>query len=655
MKFVELFALQRERKKILETLQQMSVMDIQTAACDEETSLCPQGFETQAKQKEIASFERSMAVAKQSLEILEEIASTKKSMLDSLSGRREIKISDFSDAANRSLEIIKHSYEITNKEKRLSQLKAQKVQINSTLAQLEPWKNLDVPLSFSGTTKTAAFVGSLPYEYGYEQLEELLKDKISFDFSFELIGNAKSMSCIFIVCMKENQKALTKALRELGFSRPPLISHKTPKDKCKELIKRLEDYQNQEQECINFIIEYAKYKDDIEACYDYYKTRAEKYRAIEMLAQSKNTFMIRGYVPENCIEAFCKILEERFCVSITVNDANEDLQPVLLKNNSFVEPVENLTTMYSLPSKRDIDPSAIMSIFYYVFFGMMLSDAGYGLLMILGSMFLIKKYKPEPRMKKNLKLFIYCGISTVFWGLMFGSFFGDSIATLSELFTGTKIIQKPLLFDPMQEATNLLILSLAFGLIQMICGLSVSFYMLWREKKKADAICDVGLWITALLGIACVAVGMVVPVMMMPGAIVAIVSAAGILFTAGRKKKGPMKVLAGLKELYGSTNYVSDFMSYSRLMALGLTTGAMGSVFNMLSAMMGSGLLAIVPLIIIFVVGHGVNFALNALGAYVHTIRLQYVELFSKFYEGGGREYKPFSIEGKFTRISKKK
>ncbi|MDO4731819.1 MAG: V-type ATPase 116kDa subunit family protein, partial [Clostridia bacterium] len=384
-------------------------------------------------------------------------------------------------------------------------------------------------------------------------------------------------------------------------------------------------------------------------------TRAEKYRAIEMLAQSKNTFMIRGYVPENCIEAFCKILEERFCVSITVNDANEDLQPVLLKNNSFVEPVENLTTMYSLPSKRDIDPSAIMSIFYYVFFGMMLSDAGYGLLMILGSMFLIKKYKPEPRMKKNLKLFIYCGISTVFWGLMFGSFFGDSIATLSELFTGTKIIQKPLLFDPMQEATNLLILSLAFGLIQMICGLSVSFYMLWREKKKADAICDVGLWITALLGIACVAVGMVVPVMMMPGAIVAIASAAGILFTAGRKKKGPMKVLAGLKELYGSTNYVSDFMSYSRLMALGLTTGAMGSVFNMLSAMMGSGLLAIVPLIIIFVVGHGVNFALNALGAYVHTIRLQYVELFSKFYEGGGREYKPFSIEGKFTRISKKK
>ena len=309
--------------------------------------------------------------------------------------------------------------------------------------------------------------------------------------------------------------------------------------------------------------------------------------------------------------------------------------------------------MYSLPGPNDIDPTFVTGFFYYLFFGMMFSDAGYGLLMVIATTLVLKKFRLSASMRQNMRLFRYCGISTVLWGLVFGSFFGDSIAVISENFFGHRVAL-PALIDPMNgDAVTLLILSIALGFAEVIAGLCAKFVTCLKNGDKKGAFFDAGLWITCLVGIAVMAVGFVaLPVLKTVGIAVTLVSVAGLILTQGRDKKNPVaRIFSGIVSLYDVTGYVSDLLSFSRLMALGLTTSAMGAVFNMLSSMSGRSLGGIVMLVIIFPVGHAINFGLNVLGAYVHTLRLQYVELFSKFYEGGGREFKAFSFKSKYTDL----
>ena len=202
------------------------------------------------------------------------------------------------------------------------------------------------------------------------------------------------------------------------------------------------------------------------------------------------------------------------------------------------------------------------------------------------------------------------------------------------------------------DAVKLLILSLIIGFVQIIAGLIAKFVTCIKNGDRAGAFFDAGLWITTLLGIAVLAAGMfLAPPLKTVGAVIAIASAAGLVLTQGRDKKGVMRIVSGLASLYDITGYMSDLLSFSRLMALGLTTAAMGAVFNLLGSMLGGGFFGAVMMIVMVVLGHGLCFALNALGAYVHTLRLQYVELFSKFYDGGGRQFKPFSLKNKYVGI----
>ena len=182
------------------------------------------------------------------------------------------------------------------------------------------------------------------------------------------------------------------------------------------------------------------------------------------------------------------------------------------------------------------------------------------------------------------------------------------------------------------------------------------FYITAKDDGILDAILDTGVWITTLLGVAVFAAGMLLtPVLKTIGGIIAVVSVLGIVIFGGRKKKGIMKLFGGIASLYDITSYVSDLLSFSRLMALGLTTAAMSMVFNKLGVMVSAGIAGKIFMVVILLVGHAINFGLNALGAYVHTLRLQYVELFSKFYDGGGREYKPFAHKSKYTRFKEEK
>ena len=314
--------------------------------------------------------------------------------------------------------------------------------------------------------------------------------------------------------------------------------------------------------------------------------------------------------------------------------------------------------MYASPSHDDIDPTPILAFFFYFFFGMMFSDAGYGLLMAIAIGIIIKKFKPDEKMKENLKLFQYCGISTFLWGLVFGSFFGDAPATLYNYFSGASITMADIIpwptLDPQKDALTVMAISIGFGLIHILVGMGCKFYVCLKKKDYGGAFFDTGLWMMLLVGIAVLAIGAFSSqIVLYVGAGIAIACAIGLVL---RNKKGFFgKMIGGLASLYDITGYISDLLSYSRLLALGLTTGVMAQVFNMLSSMFGKSVFGCICMIIIMVAGHAINIGLNALGSYVHTMRLQYVEMFSKFYEGGGKEFEPFSLNSKYIKIQEDK
>lgn len=653
-RLVSIYAPIYEREAVLERLQEMSVIDIDTAASDDVTAKAPDGFEIIDNVKIIEEYERNAQLAEEALKILNSRFPEKKGLSGIFSGPRSVAKNDFYLSEENKAEIISESSDITACERRISEEKAEIVRLNTAREQLLPWRTLDLPLSFAGTAKTAAFIGTVAGEYTLETLyEKLALEAPDLIMHAEIINTIKGLTYIFACCptgQKENAEAV---LRVLSFARPLQLTEKPPEEEIRSIEEKTKEYEKHITEFTERIRVLADKRHDIELLYDYSVTKAENCRILGETSESKHTALIKGYIAERDIPYLEKSLKKRFTVVIESTEADDELAPVKLKNGPFSAPAESLVKMYSLPSAQDIDPTPLTGFFYYLFFGMMFSDAGYGLLMIIATTFVLKKFKPSPSMRSSMKLFQYCGISTLLWGLVYGSFFGDSIAVISEAFFG-KRVALPALIDPINgDAVTMLILSIALGFAEIIAGLCAKFVTYLKNGDKAGAFFDAGLWITALIGIALAAAGFALYAPLKNiGFAVAAASAVGLILTQGRGKKNPvMRIFSGIASLYDITGYVSDLLSFSRLMALGLTTSAMSAVFNMLGTMAGKSVAGIVLLIIIFPIGHAINFGLNVLGAYVHTLRLQYVELFSKFYEGGGRPFKAFSIKSKYVGI----
>ena len=340
----------------------------------------------------------------------------------------------------------------------------------------------------------------------------------------------------------------------------------------------------------------------------------------------------------------------------------------MLKNNKFAEPVESVIATYSYPDKHEADPTSIMAIFYYIFFGLMFSDAGYGIVMALACGICLLKFKGmEQGLRRSMKMFFWCGVSTTFWGLLFGSFFGDAVSVISNTFFHTPPpaipgLVVPIWFNPVTDPMRMLMFSFLLGIIHLFTGLAINAYNCIKNKDYLAVLYDVISWyllvgglIIALLSMEMMGniAGFVLPpVCMKIGLGMAAVGAVIILFFSGRESSNPVIRLAkGAYGLYGTTSYLSDILSYSRLLALGLATGVIAQVFNQIGSMMGDSFISLIIFIIIFVIGHGLNIGINALGAYVHTNRLQFVEFFGKFYKGGGRGFDPYKINTKHYTV----
>lgn len=647
MKKISIYALRDDRKAVLERMQALGAVEIisDDSAAD--------GFAREDKSGAAETFERSADTARRALAVLDETAPEKKGLLASFEGRRSMTPSEFAAFADRAADVLADCNDILELSKQRTENAAQIVRRRTNLAQLEPWKGLDVPFCFDGTKRTAAFIGSLPALYTEQSLAEALAAADSeIIFDIEIISASPVQTCVFVLCPIDMHDATETALRSLGFARPVGGFKSVPADKIARQHKKITALEEEQERINERIAEYADRRRDIENMVDYYSVRAEKYRVISRLDQSKHTFVVTGYIPEpDCDRVAAAIEAVAPSAAVEFSDAGKNA-PVKLHNDAFAAPAESILRMYSMPGKGDIDPTPIMSFFFYFFFGMMFSDAGYGLIMILATTWAIKKFRPETDMYNSMKLFQYCGISTFAWGLIFGSFFGDAPAVIASTFFG-KQFTMPALIDPVNDAVTMLGLSILLGYVQIMVAIGVKVYMCIKHGDLLGAIFDNMTWIVFWTGVLLLAGGVLtgVGVLNVIGAVMMVVAALGIVVMGGRESKGAKRVLKGLYGLYGATSYFGDMMSYSRLMALGITTGVMGQVFNLLGSMLGGGVVGAIFMAVIFVAGHSINFGLNILGAYVHTMRLQYVEMFSKFYEGGGREFTPFAFNSKYIRL----
>lgn len=514
--------------------------------------------------------------------------------------------------------------------------------------ELSPYLNFDFCLKNFETKFTDCFVGVCTQCLTKQKLNKMLTEKAYF----EIVHSSKTQTVLFFIVLKSGREKLNKILSKLKFSVAKLnldddLTAQQRYNFCSSEIERLRQ-QNSKlkaelEQCSNFLT-------DFELLCDHFKLQLEQQKKLSHLVTTKNTFVLEGYLNPK-FEAEFKKLVKNFNLYYEYeyyNHENESGLPVDFSNGSFVAPVESVTRTYSMPSKFDLDPNPVMAFFYYLFFGIMFSDAGYGLVMMaFCSVFAFFK-KINQKAKQSFRMFFWCGVSTVFWGAMFGSFFGDFIGVASKVFLGLNFSFSPIFIDSLNEPMRLLGLSLFLGLIQLLVGVFMGFFAMLKFKNFKEAFFVKLSWLFVLFGASLFLFSLFfvkVQIFEFLGECFICVGALMVAMFSGYSKKGFLnKLLGGLLNLYGAVSYVGDVLSYCRLMALSIATGVVANVVNLLSSMMCVNVFGFCAFLVVFVFGHLMNFGINALGAYVHTVRLQYVEFFSKFYEGGGRLFLPYGL-----------
>ncbi len=649
MKKADIYVLKRDVKPVMEYLQRKGAVMIEKQQPRDGLSFTDTAYQ-------VAYLEKRSQTAAAALEVLDEYAPQKKGLLSSLNGRKIISEKDYNEISGYRHETIRLCDNILTMSKQINECKAEIARQNAKVAMLEPWVGYDLPASAVSTEKTFFFTGTVSESLSASALFEAAGLDKSFPLSLEEVFRNKNMTAFFAVCAKEKAEEAEAALRKVGFVKFQLPGKASPAEEKSTAERRIGAMEKAVKDLATLIGTCAESREKIMTVCDYYRLRADRNKEMQKLLQTKNVSIISGYLPEDVSEGITDEINARFSAAVELKDAaREDPEtPVKLKNNAFAAPAESIVESYSSPSPHDIDPTPVMAFFYYMFFGIMYCDVGYGALITLGCFIALKKFTLEKSLRKTLTMFLYCGISTIIWGFVFGGFFGDIVSVVSREFFGHQVDFPALWVNPMNDPVTVLFFSLALGFIQIVVGLVIKFINLTRNEGIWPAICETGGWLVIFTGAALAVIGMFapVPVLTTVGAVMAIVGAAMVAFLGGYKNKNPfMKIFGGFAGLYDITSYFSDIASYARLFALALASGAFASAMNSVGVIVPGALKPFV-LLIVFLIGTAINMALSFLSAYVHTLRLQYVEFFGKFYEGDGKPYEPFKAETKYIRFT---
>lgn len=650
---MELAAPGSRKDEVLDYLQRKGVVELTQP--EETESLSYKDFSP-----ENSECIRKLNVINMAQDILSKLCPVKKPLTAMLEPRKDMSAAEFSLMAEKFEATYNRCEEIVSVNKKKAELSAEIIRKKALIEELRPWTGIDIPLK-SGSTKNVAYIlGSFRKQFSQEDILTALAKEFPDNqcIETEITSSDENGTCAVIFALKDDIEKIEAVLRSMGFVRAPECSDNTPLREIELLEKAVDDAKKQQEECDEKIRSEKDLYSDIEFAKDYVSICKDKYQAMEKIPESERIFFIKGYIAKRDAEKVKAYLEKNCdaAVSYSDPDENEDV-PVILSNNFFSAPLEGITGMYSLPGKFDPDPTGIMAFFYYFFFGMMLSDAGYGLLMVLatGGVLLFKK-NLEKKMKNMCLMYFFCGLSTVFWGAMYGSWFGDMINVIRTEFLGLEEVRLYIWMEPVNSLMELMVYCFIFGLVHLFVGVGVKAVSDWRNGDKLGAFCDSVPTYLTILGIAPIFFGLfteVPPVLSKIGTPVLIVGLILVVLTAGRHSKSLFgKLGGGLYEVYNLIGgYLGDVLSYARLLALGLSTGVIAEVMNMLGVLPSNKILKLIMFIGVAIVGHIANFAINVIGAYVHTNRLQYVEFFGKFYEGGGRAFVPFEAKTNYYKF----
>lgn len=668
MQKVSICALNKHRKSILEDVQKLGFMEI-SESMDSENEF--DRLDTSASRSAIS---KNATSTEKALEIIDAYVKRELPAFASFRGKPVLPEDIYQMGAQSEEKLLSVVDRLVELDREITTLKADNARLLNQIEELTPWEKMDVPMDQKGTKSSVFFVGTVPEDISERKLEEriAMENPDISGYALSKVSGTQDMTYLAVLCLKSEEKALEEALRKVGFSRPSSLVGEVPEKARENMKTKISENEKEIETLTHEISALADNYDDLRMFADYSRIRSKKYEVLGTLPQTKNVFAFEGFVPEAYVNTLKNDLEKYDAIIDIKPVAEDEEAPVLLKNSWFGSVGEGTVESFGLPNKREIDPSFIMMIFYVIFFGLMLSDAAYGLVLSLGTGIMLLKFpKIDKGMKSLLSLFFLCGFSTMFWGILFGGYFGDVLDVVARTFFGVQLAEganiiPPVWFAPLNNPMQMLIYSLLFGLIHMYVGLILGIYQNVKNKNVSGTITSVatGLFILGLVltllptdlfeGIAQMEFNFP-PIMATLTPVMTIVGLAGIILFASAETKNPaLRVLLGLYEVYNNiTGWLSDTLSYSRLLALGLATGVIAQVINQMGSMFGGGVIGAILFIIIFIGGHVFNLAINVLGAYVHTCRLQYVEFFGKFYEGGGKKFDPFLAETKYVDINK--
>jgi len=646
----DLVVFAEQRAKVLKKLQkfkEVNFVDIELH--DENGELSKDAVEGVTKyvnNEELTHIDERLYQLSNAISLIKKYDERKTRLRDVIHGNENY---TFDELAKKAL-----SYDWKKVSSELNKIGTQYSQIKSEISkkymrydEIDLWERLDVnPKELKNLKKVNTFLGTVPIKLKGSFIDGISELDKTYYEELKIVKDEVYYLIISSIDESEKEK-LAEVFRNSSFTVENLDIDAVPQDYKNGLQKEISELKKEKRRLKAQIKTYSEDLTDLQAVYEYMQNKKLRIVESEKLAQTENTILIKGWIPTEKVSEFEKVIKDEagdnYYLTFTDADRDDATVPIKLKNGKVASTFENLTGMYAYPRYNEIDPTPLFTPFYILFFGMMGADVGYGLVLLLATMFVLKVVNLSSQMRKSIKFFFYLSFSVIFWGLLYGSYFGATIPGMWRL------------VDPASQYNDLLIGSIVFGVVHIFVGLAIKAYMLIRDGKSLEAVYDVLFWYMALIG------GMLFLIfkLMNLSAVVANVSMwvmiagmAGIVLTGGREAKGVgAKLGGGLYSLYGISSYVGDFVSYSRLMALGLSGGFIASAINMIAGMIGGNWFGMIFIPVILIVGHLFNMFLSFLGAYVHTSRLMYVEYFGKFYEGGGKPFKDFRTENKYINL----
>ena len=546
-------------------------------------------------------------------------------------------------------------------DEKLKDLKNRENHIVKMQEHLEKWKGLNAKVEdLEGTKNTKIILGTLPTKDFILCLEEI--KKIGKEIETNKIDEEKKRCKIAIISIFEYYLPIKKVLEKYNFDsfQIPLEFTKTPKNILEDFSEELNNIKEKREIISDASKKLYKENSSLYLAFDYLSILKSRQDIEKYLKMTKQVIIIEGWILEKDISRMKKSLFNKTNeLEIIFSDPDEkDDIPVALDNNKFVEPFESVTELYGIPKYKEFDPTPLFAPFYFIFFGICLSDAGYGLVITVLSYWAMVKIKFEGMAKKFFGLFFLCGISTFIIGAIMGSWMGDTLNYLPKniLFIKTFLIDAISLLDPIKNPMPLLLISLSLGVIQIYTGFIIKFITNVKENRIKTGLMDQGSWLLLISGILLFVIASTIGSLAGFKMIAKYIIWAGLLFlvlTQGRSNKNIiLKAAVGVLSLYNIIGYFSDILSYSRLFALGLSTAVLAVVVNTFVMLFKDiPIIGIILAISVFIIGHLFNMVISGMGAFIHSTRLQYVEYFTKFYEGGGTSFKPFKVITKYIQV----